>query len=194
MKKVRISWPSGASVVGPWLEETENDEDALRDMLGSFTPPLPRSAEGEMHGGATDIEVGAPGSSGAVWDGSKGRGAGAEAEAGAGAGAKADAGARARAEGKGDGEGAKVKTSCGGARHASRSQSEVKTVAWLWEAELNPSRSLQKRRLHFDGGAYMKESVSFMGENCGWQCLVGRAAAGGAAAGAAAAEPVSGGR
>jgi len=47
------------------------------------------------------------------------------------------------------------------------------TVEWLWEAELNPSRSLRERELEFDREGYMNRGKSFMGENCGWQCLVG---------------------
>ena len=44
-------------------------------------------------------------------------------------------------------------------------------VEWLWEAELNPSRSLRERELEFDSGAYLERGKAFMGENCGWQCL-----------------------
>ena len=48
------------------------------------------------------------------------------------------------------------------------------TVEWLWEAELNPSRSLLERELEFDmEGGYVDRKKSFMSENCGWQCLVG---------------------
>lgn len=55
------------------------------------------------------------------------------------------------------------------------SSSSSPPVEWLWEAEMNPFRSLRKRVLQFDGLAYLDAEKSFMGENCGWQCLVSSA-------------------
>ena len=128
-------------VVGPWIEEAENDEDALRDML-----------EGEGRGGG--VPVVGPGTRGGGGDGD-GRG---------GSAAAADAVlVVAEEEEKND------------ASSATRATVTTATVEWLWEAELNPSRSLQERELHFDESAYMEREKTFMGENCGWQCLVGGA-------------------
>ena len=50
------------------------------------------------------------------------------------------------------------------------------TVGWVWEAEMNPFRSLRPRELDFDRSGYLAHEEpggerSFMGENCGWQCL-----------------------
>lgn len=49
-------------------------------------------------------------------------------------------------------------------------------VGWVWEAEMNPFRSLRPRELDFDRSGYLTREEpggerSFMGENCAWQCL-----------------------
>jgi len=92
-------------VTGYTLEEAENDEDALRDMLGA--------------GGSGDGEGG-------------------------------------------DGDGEDAGEGGGG-------------VEWMWESESNPFRSLRERRLEFPDSGYLdgetQGHTSFMGENCGWQCV-----------------------
>ena len=129
------------------MEEAENDEDALRDML-----------EGERGDGR--VPVAAPGTHGGDGDGGEGS-------------AAADAVlVVAEEEEKNDASSAIRSTATA---TAMTTTTTTATVEWLWEAELNPSRSLQERELQFDGDAYMEREKSFMGENCGWQCLVGGA-------------------
>ena len=45
-------------------------------------------------------------------------------------------------------------------------------MQWRWEAEVNPYRSLARRGLQFDNGAYADAQQSFMSDNNSWQCLV----------------------
>jgi len=106
-------------VTGYTLEEAENDEDALRDMLG-------------VTGGSGD-----------------------DADEGEGGGRGGDG------DGKGEGR--------------SGDRAGRRGVEWMWESESNPFRSLRERRLEFPDSAYLDGETeghsSFMGENCGWQCV-----------------------
>ena len=74
------------------------------------------------------------------------------------------------AEDKLDEDGGSAVADAGG---ESERASGPRTVKWLWDAELNPSRSLRERRLDFDRSTYLQRETSFMSENCSWQCLVG---------------------
>jgi|AntAceMinimDraft_5_1070358.scaffolds.fasta_scaffold05207_1 hypothetical protein len=143
-------------VTGYTLEEAENDEDALREMLSLL--PQPPGLEGEREnvpGGARardGVSVEEPGACGHE-----------EAESG----------------GAGDGDGSEIRDGVGDGDGDSNARDKrtprAATVEWLWEAELNPFRSLRKRELEFDSGRYLDEEQSFMGENCGWLCLVSSA-------------------